>query len=219
VKNSNVGYFEPIPAQWKRSIPAEPSFAWDRSGGAYNGRLYIVFTHETVNDSHDTDIYFGYSNDNGASWNPSNFKKLNDDSTIRSQFLPRIAVDQTSGNVVVVWYDCRNDTTPATPDTALYPSNRKTQFFATLSQDGGATFWPNFRVSGTGFSDRLAAYSPTDTTIKFDFGDYPALAFRSGTFFPVWTDNSNSTGDNPPESDGFTYFDIYTRKISLYLGQ
>jgi hypothetical protein len=35
----------------------------------------------------------------------------------------------------------------------------------------------------------------------------------SGAFWPAWSDNSNSTGDNP---DGTLHqFDLYTAKVSI----
>ena len=115
-----------------------------------------------------------------------------------SQFLHRMAVDQATGKIAVSWYDCRND-----------PANASSQFFATISTDGGATFWPNFRVSGTGKSNARSAY-PVGPAL--DYGDYSDIAFQNGVFFSIWADNSNSTGDNPAEGT-LKKFDIYTRKV------
>ena len=73
--------------QPSRSVDAEADLSWDRSGGAHNGRVYLVYTDETVNENDDTDIRLRYSDNNGATWTP--FLRVNDDATIRSQFLPR----------------------------------------------------------------------------------------------------------------------------------
>ena len=35
--------------------------------------------------------------------------RINDDATANSQFLPRIAIDNSTGNLGVSWYDSRND--------------------------------------------------------------------------------------------------------------
>ena len=35
--------------------------------------------------------------------------RVNDDATTNSQFLPKIALDPTTGDLAVVWYDSRND--------------------------------------------------------------------------------------------------------------
>ena len=52
-----------------------------------------------------------------------------------------------------------------------------------------------------------------DVNSFFDTGDYTHAAFVSGSFWPAWSDNSNSTGDNP---DGALHqFDLYTAKVSV----
>ena len=188
---SNVGGFDVIPAQPHRSIDAEAGLAWDRTGGARNGRIYLLYTDESPNEGNNTEIRVRFSDNNGTSW--SDAVRVNDDNTLTSQFLPRIALDQTSGDVAVSWYDCANDGV----------NNRRTQFFATISTDGGRTFVPNAQISA-GISDEMNA------NYFFDYGDYTGLFFHNGFFFPAWADNSNSTGDNP---DGATTFDVYTAKI------
>lgn len=51
------------------------------------------------------------------------------------------------------------------------------------------------------------------TGSSFNFGDYTKLAFDSGTFYPAWSDNSNSTGDNP---DGaLSKLDLYTAAVTI----
>ena len=174
---SNVGDFDYIPAQAHRSIDAETGLAWDRSGGLHNGRVYLAYTDAVAVGSADTDIFVKYSDDNGSTWSAG--LRVNDDNTNRSQFLPRIAIDQTTGTVAVTWEDARNDS-----------NNLKGQVFGAISRDGGESFSANFQIS-PGASSGAAAGG------AYDLGDYTALAFQSGTFMPGWADNSNSTGDNP----------------------
>src|SRR5204863_428552 len=70
-----------------------------------------------------------------------------DDSTTNSQFNPAIALDQTSGNVAISWYDTRNDLgSGGSGDTDGIPNN-DFQVWATDSANGGTTFAPNFQVS------------------------------------------------------------------------
>jgi hypothetical protein len=84
--------------------------------------------------------------------------------------------------------------------------NDDVQIWATYSKDGGVTFAPNFQVS-QGTSNVNGAES------FFDYGDYTHAAFESGTFYPAWSDNSNSTGDNP---DGTLHqLDLYTAKVII----
>src|SRR5205814_7127489 len=94
--HSHVGGFDFIPAQPNRSVDAEANLAWDRSGHANNGRVYLIWTQEPKNESDDTDIMLQYSDNAGATW--STAVRLNDDATKNSQFNPAIALDQTTGN-------------------------------------------------------------------------------------------------------------------------
>jgi hypothetical protein len=203
VAHSHVGGFDFIPAQPDRSVDAEANLAWDRSGGAHNGRVYLVWTEETPNESDNTDIMLQHS-DNGSSWSPA--VKLNDDLTANSQYNPAIALDQSSGALAVSWYDTRNDLGAGGSGDNDGIRNDDFQIWATDSTNGGTTFAPNFQVS-QGTSSAVAANS------FFDTGDYTHAAFVSGGFWPAWSDNSNSTGDNP---DGTLHqFDLYTAKVSI----
>ncbi len=66
VTDSHIGGFHFIPAQIDRSIDAEPSLAWDRSVGAHNGRVYLVYTFNFTNQDNNTDIEESFSDDQGA---------------------------------------------------------------------------------------------------------------------------------------------------------
>jgi BNR/Asp-box repeat protein len=202
--HSRVGGFDYVPVQPDRSVDAEANLAWDRSGGPHDGRVYAIWTQEVKNESDDMDVMLQSSDDDGATWSPA--VRLNDDSGTNSQVNPAIAVDQDTGYVGVSWYDARNDLGTGGPgDTDGIP-NDDVQIWATYSTDGGATFVPNFQVSeGTS--------NAADTGSGFNFGDYTHAAFVSHDFFPAWSDNSNSTGENP---DGTLHqLDLYTAKVTV----
>ncbi len=195
---TQVGGFVSIPAQPQRSIDAEAGLAWDRSGGPFQGRVYLMYTDLTNTSSFDTDIYLRHSDDSGTNWSAP--VRVNDDpvGNGKSQFLPRIALDQTSGYIAVSFYDCRNSV-----------SNNTIEFWAAVSTNGGVSFLPNVKVSA-GVSSALAVESLNN---GFDYGDYSGLTFFGGVFYPCWADNSNSTGDNP---DGaMNFFDIYTARVTV----
>ena len=195
---TRVGSFAPIPAQPQRDIDAEAGLAWDRTGGPHNGRVYLLYSDRTTTLSADTDIYVRYSDNNGSTW--SSPVRVNDDplGNGKSQFLPRIALDQTTGNIAVSFYDCRNSV-----------NNNTVELWASVSTDGGQTFLPNIKVSAGVSSALVTVVSNT----AFDFGDYAGLAFHAGTFYPCWADNSNSTSDNPAGVGG--KFDIYTARVTV----
>ncbi len=204
VVDTHVGGFDYIPAQPDRSIDAEPGLAWDRTGGPHNGRVYLVYTFEDKNESDNTDIYVRYSDDNGATWSAG--VRVNDDTTTNSQFLPKISLDQTTGNIAVTWYDARNDLGQGGPgDTDGIP-NTDAQVWGAFSTDGGQTFTKNIQISA-GTSNSHDANNGTD------YGDYSGLSFYGGIAHPAWSDNSNSTGNNP---DGaLQQLDIYTASVPV----
>ena len=204
VVDTHVGGFDFIPAQPDRSIDAEPGLAWDRTAGPHRGRVYLVYTLEQKNESDNTDIYVRYSDNDGATWSAG--VRVNDDNTSNSQFLPKIALDPTSGNIAVAWYDARNDLgTGGAGDTDGIP-NTDAQFWGAFSTDGGQTFTKNLRISA-GTSNSSDAHN------GIDYGDYSGLAFYGGIAHPAWSDNSNSTGNNP---DGTLHqLDIYTANVPI----
>ena len=204
VVDTHVGGFDFIPAQPDRSVDAEPGLAWDRTGGPHNGRVYLVYTLEQKNESDNTDIYVRYSDDDGATWSAG--ARVNDDNTKNSQFLPKISLDPTTGNLAVIWYDARNDLgTGGAADTDGIP-NTDAQLWGAFSTDGGQTFTKNIQISaGTSNSH--------DAQNGIDYGDYSGLSFYGGIAHPAWSDNSNSTGNNP---DGTLHqLDIYSASVPV----
>jgi hypothetical protein len=184
---SNVSFLDKIPPRGTvRPIAPVPTFAWDLSTARHgpDGRVHLVYTDEVVNESHDTDISWTYSDDAGSTWQAP--VRVNDDpaSPITSQFLPAIAVDQTTGHVAVSWYDPRDD--PQNLESHLY--------FAALPNDE-TEFLTNVRIS-TGAS--LATSSENSQA------DYMAIAFQDDVAYPIWVDNSSSVAGD---------FDPYTAQL------
>jgi hypothetical protein len=200
-----------IPAQARRTITPDIRLAWDRSGRAFvapgnvnNGRLYLAYTDalQTTTAHNATDIFVRHSDDGGASWSPP--VRVNDDTGGHSHFFASIAVDQSTGDLGVSWYDTRND-----------PSNKKTQFFVAVSGDGGQTFSANVPVS-PGPSDATAGLDPVSA--DFQYGDYTGTAFAGGLLFSAWADNSLALGHNPdlmPPALFGSAFDLAVGPVSV----
>ena len=153
--------------------------AYDRSGGVHNGRAYLVYTDAPSPGSFDANIFVRYSDDNGVTW--STPVQVNDDTGTNSQFFSSIAVDQTTGNVAIGWYDCRNS-----------PGNDTAEYFVSASIDGGATFLPNVQV----------AQALSDGNENFigdpnEFGDFYRISFFNNVIHVVWADNSSDISGNP----------------------
>jgi hypothetical protein len=201
VSATNVAKFDAITPQQSRTVDAEASLAWDRSGGANNGRVYLVYTDEQPDESNNTDIFVRFSTNNGATWSAA--VRVNDDAGTNSQFLPNVSLDQTTGFLGVTWHDARNDTGSGAGSTNTTP-NDDAQFWGAFSVNGGASFRPNFQISA-GTSNEVASGN------GIDYGDYTSSDFVGGNLFPVWADNSNSTNNNP--NGALAAFDIYTSRV------
>jgi hypothetical protein len=204
LSRSRVGGFDYVPVQPNRSVDAEANLAWHGSVGPHPGRVYAIWTQEVKNESDNMDIMFQRSDDDGATW--SDAVRLNDDQGTNSQVNPAIAVDQATGDVAASWYDARNDLGDGGPGDTDGVPNDDLQIWATYSTDGGVTLARSFQVSqGTSSADAAGSY--------FDYGDYTHAAFQEHTFYPAWSDNSNSTGENP---DGTLHeFDLYMARVRI----
>jgi hypothetical protein len=201
---TNVQQFDAIPPQRSRTVDAETGLAWDTvEGGAHFGRLYLTWTDEQPNESHDTDVWLRSSDDAGVTWSAP--VRVNDVTT-NAQFMQRIALDPTTGNLAFGWHDARNDLGDGGTGDTDGKANTDAMYYVTFSTDGGATFAPAVAASA-GVSNAKTAQN------GIDFGDYSGLAFYAGVAMPAWSDNSNSTGDNPGGVLGT--FDIYTARVSL----
>lgn len=202
--STNVGGFDYIPPQSTRSVDAEAGLAYDRTGGAHRGRVYLLYTDEQPNESNNTDILVRFSDNDGATW--SGPVRVNDDLGTASQFNPHIAIDQTSGYIAVGFHDARNDHGDFAFGDTDGIADTDAQYFAAVSRDSGASFSANVRVSA-GTSNGLDAHNGVQ------YGDYTGLGFEAGVIHPAWADNSNSAGSNP---DGaLSRFDVYSAAISV----
>ena len=204
IGSTNVQQFDPILPQRSRTVDAESGLAWDTNQSSpHFGRLYLVWTDEQPNESSDTDVWLRSSDDAGVTWSAP--VRVNDVTT-NAQFLPRIALDPTTGNLAFGWHDARNDLGAHGTGDTDGKVNTDAMYYVTFSTDGGATFAPAVPAS-TGVSNAKDAQN------GIDFGDYSGLAFFGGVAMAAWSDNSNSTGDNP--GGALKTFDIYTARVSV----
>ncbi|NLX97962.1 MAG: hypothetical protein GXY83_17505, partial [Rhodopirellula sp.] len=190
----NIGSNLPIPAQAVRTIDTEGNLAWDRSDGQHRGRVYLVYTDSPAVGSADTDIFIRASDDSGQNWGEP--IQVHDDDPL-SQFLPSVAVDQSTGNVGVGWH------------TAVEPANVRTRFTATLSDDGGSTFRLAYLVSPGDSDATNPVIDPRGA--NFQYGDYTGIAFVDGVLQPIWADNSAELAANPDPPR----FDLANARIAV----
>jgi hypothetical protein len=196
---TNVSLFEPIRPQRSRTVDAEAALVWLLQGPD-RGRLVLLFTDERPDQSDDTNVAVKLSDDGGATWGP----RIGVTTDVRSQFLPRLAVDPATGHLVAGWHDASLDTGAGAFDTDGI-ANTDAMYALAFSADAGAS-WTTPQMVSEGASNAA------DSRNLIEFGDYTGLAFTFGIAHPAWADNSNSTGDNP---DGTLHgFDVYTVAVA-----
>ena len=199
-----VSGFDRIVAQRSRGIDAEAGLAYDRTGGPFSGRLYFVYTDEQPDASDNTDIYLRYSPDDGRTWSAP--ARVNSDSGLASQFMPRMVVDDSGGDLGFCWYDTRNDTGAGSPGDTNGVAGDDAEFFVARARPA-----TNGMLIGTDAPVSQGSNNADAAGNSIDLGDYTGLAFHNGLMLPLWADNSNSTGDNP---DGrLNQLDQYTARV------
>jgi hypothetical protein len=154
-----------------------PSIAVDRSN-LHQGRIYITWCGRSADSS--AHVFLSTSDDSGQTWTTPRFID-NDSSAIRTdKCFPWIAVDQSSGDVGVTFYDSRND-----PD-----SNILVDDYLTLSTDGGQTFTAR-RISNASSDPRICR--DTNYGDILFFGDYISLDAMDSVWYPAWTDTRSDS--------------------------
>jgi hypothetical protein len=138
-----------------------PVLMTDKSKSPYGGSLYIVWADQSKAGD-DTDIWFTRSHNFGDNW--STPLRINNDGAGKHQYLPWMAIDQTTGYIYIVFYDRRNH------------EDDQTDVFVAYSTDGGASF-KNVQISEKSFV-------PQDHVF---FGDYNNISAHKGIITPIWT--------------------------------
>ena len=121
-----------------------------------------------------TRIWFSRSADGGAHWDAP--KKINDQASLNDQFFPRLAVDQTSGALMVVYYD-----------TVADAGRKKTDLWMQSSTDSGATWSGAMKVTTSETDETASGYN------TYQYGDYIGLTGHAGRFFACWTDRRSGS--------------------------
>jgi hypothetical protein len=185
-----------MPGGWDYGIPGIyrcnglPMTACDISSSAYRGTVYILWGDQRNGDNN-TDVFIVKSTDQGVTWTSP--KRVNADGGSSHQFFPSFAIDQSNGNLYVVFYDRR----------AYTSSDNSTDVFLARSIDGGET-WSDGKISQVPFLPTSGVF----------FGDYIQIAASQGIVRPIWmrldatslsvwtaliSDTSNGSSNQPVE--------------------
>jgi hypothetical protein len=139
----------------------------DHSTSVNAGTIYVNWT-DKRNGANDADVFLMKSTDGGDTWSVP--VRVNDDAPGKENFFSWIDIDQTNGNLHIVFYDRRNY------------NDIGTDVYLASSDDGGASFI-NRKVSATPFY-------PNPSTF---FGDYNGISAHNGCIRPMWTRLDNTT--------------------------
>jgi hypothetical protein len=117
-----------------------------------------------------TRIWFARSTDGGATWSIPTM--INNQASSNDQFNPRLAVDETDGTLMVIYYDTVGDS-----------GRQRTDVWYQSSANDGATWATPVRVT-TAMTDETTSGGNAGN----EYGDYNGLSGYAGRFFPSWTD-------------------------------
>jgi hypothetical protein len=113
-----------------------PIIAMDNSESRTHGSLYVLYS-DQKNGINDTDIWLTRTTSRGDHWTVA--ARINQDSPGAHQFSPWMTIDQSNGNIFIMYYDRRDH------------SGLDTDVYIAYSSDGGNTFHEK-KVSETPFA-------------------------------------------------------------------
>ncbi len=166
-----------------------PSMAVDRTGGTYDGHLYIVWADKRFDHS---DILISVSSDSGAHWTSPIRVNQDAQGNGKDQWMPWVSVSP-DGIVSVEFFDSRND-----------PNNMYVETWMAYSTDGGASF-KDFRAIDA--AKRFYWYPVSGNYA----GDYNGNVATKQFSFPVWADPRSNGSTQQAYTQRFgTYKDVAT---------
>ena len=139
------------------------------------GAVYVAWSDYVTGDA---DINFASSFDGGITWTP--LVRVNQDPIANGldQWAPQMRVDNATGDIIITYYDKRND-----------PANIATETWVSTSSDCGVT-WTDCKVSLAGPTPSV---SLTPIAPSLFLGDYLGFDINilNGTAF-AWNDGRNT---------------------------
>jgi len=161
----------------------------DRSGGEFDGNLYITFTANGLEGTttEGADIYFAKSEDQGSNWSTPVPISSQENPSL-DDFFSMIEVN-SEGVINISWYDRREDS-----------ENLMTNYYTAFSRDAGESFESAFSITST-----ASDFSIIDGQNNgFGVGEYNAIVSTAEEFFIFWGDGRSNDGN----------VNVYMSKIS-----
>ena len=126
----------------------------------------------SVSSTCKTRVWFTRSTDGGSSWETP--RKVQNQTSLNDQYNQRLAIDASTGELGLGYYDTVGD-----------PGRLKTDFYYQSSTDRGVTWSTPIKVT-SGMTDETVAGADSGN----QYGDYNGMAGSAGRFLPSWTDRS-----------------------------
>ncbi|MGH9280997.1 MAG: hypothetical protein ACRD12_23280, partial [Acidimicrobiales bacterium] len=156
--------------------------AWSPEGGA-NGTLHwVAMGTEDPNIGAYGSVYYRQSTDNGATWTDRKILPDIDPKQLRGQFIPNLSIAE-NGRVDVAWWDTRDD-----------PGNRSNDVYYTYSEDNGATWSKNVRITDQPINRTYGVWG-----VNYDMSSPPGIASTDNLAVFGWDDTRAS---DPGQTDG-----------------
>lgn len=179
VADTNGDFDWPVPSMETRNAWIYAACDADRSGGPFDGAVYVSWTDTTSPESpiaaeNHTQVKVARSVDGGQTWGISIPHPIADSETV-DRYNQWLTVD-TNGIVHVVYYDTRHSTERSGVD-----------LYYTFSEDGGVTWNTPTRVS---------SQTSNNLSDGQEWGDYNGIAVMFEQVIPAWTDNRLGPPDN-----------------------
>lgn len=172
-------------------IQCAPYIAIDNSGGTYDGRIYMTYTDYESGSSGGgntiLDTYLTWSDNDGVTWNTP--KIINSKAAANTQqYYSNIYVNN-QGEILLAWYDRRDDT-----------NHKNTDYYLGISTDGGNTITEIKLTSATTDFNLIGSQNE-----NFGIGEYCQVVATENTAIPFWADGRSNDGD----------INIYYAKINI----
>ncbi len=165
----------------------------------FQGRIYVAYagTGTSTAPGDAGDIYLVYSNDNGKTWsNPNrvNADTISDSRTegIRTQMVPSIAVDQTTGTLIITYYDASGDAANVRYAAAVVASVDGGENFSSVS------YLNQFRTATNFLTGDSVDYGPIGGNLSqagtYGFGTRQGVVAYAGKIYSTFSTNLNAAG-------------------------
>jgi hypothetical protein len=178
VSRKTLAFDAGIPAEFSRRALVYPTCDADRTTGPHRGRLYCAWMDAGPLG---TNILLSMSDDRGMSWSAP--RAVGDTLNFAvDRFNPWLSVDPVTADLVIAFYDTRNDTTGL---------RYGTDFYVARSFNGGASFAPDIRASTATSNehDCNGVYPCSAIDYGNQQGDYAGVVSYGGVAHPMWVDS------------------------------